>query len=61
MLPDAHLVKKGMGLKEFVAEKIHSDLAKNFIYGINARTKMRLGEDYELQNGDIVRIVSAAK
>jgi ribosome-binding ATPase YchF (GTP1/OBG family) len=61
ILPDAHLVKKGTGLKEFVAEKIHTDLAKNFLYGINARTKMRLGESYELENNDIVKIISAAK
>jgi len=61
VLPDAHLVKKGMPVREFVAEKIHSDLAKNFIYAINAKTKMRLGEDYPLQNCDVIKIVSASK
>ena len=61
VLPDAHLVSKGTKLKEFIEQKIHSDLAKNFIYGINGRTKMRLGESYELQNNDIVKVVSAAK
>ena len=61
VLPDAHLVSKGIKLKEFIEQKIHSDLAKNFIYGINGRTKMRLGESYELQNNDIVKVVSAAK
>lgn len=61
VLPDAHLVVKGTKLKEFVDGKIHSDLAKNFIYGINGRSKMRLGESYELQHNDVIRIVSAVK
>ncbi len=61
VFPDAYIVQNAMKLKEFVNEKIHSDLAKNFIYGINGRTKMRLGESYELRNRDIIKIVSAAK
>ncbi len=61
VLPDAHLIKKGTKLKDFVAQKIHSDLAEHFIYGVDARTKLRLGENYELNDKDIIRIVSAAK
>ncbi|MHA1718293.1 MAG: redox-regulated ATPase YchF [Promethearchaeota archaeon] len=61
VLPDAHLVEKGTKLKEFVNEKIHSDLAKNFIYGINGKTKLRLGESYVLENNDVIKIVSAIK
>ncbi|WP_371801957.1 redox-regulated ATPase YchF [Candidatus Lokiarchaeum ossiferum] len=61
VFPDAYIVQNGTKLKEFVNDKIHSDLAKNFIYGINGRTKMRLGENYELQNNDVIKIVSAAK
>ena len=59
VLPDVFLVKKGTLLIDFVREKIHSDLAKHFIYGIDARTKKRLGENYELKNNDIIKIVSA--
>jgi hypothetical protein len=59
VLPDVFLIKKGTLLKEFVKDKIHSDLAKHFIYGIDARTKRRLGENYELEHNDIIRIVSA--
>ena len=59
VLPDAFLVKKGTLLRDFVRDKIHSDLAKHFIHGIDARTKKRLGENYELQNNDIIKIVSA--
>ncbi len=59
VLPDVFLVKQGTLLREFVGEKIHTDLAKHFIHGIDARTKKRLGENYELQNNDIIKIVSA--
>ena len=50
-----------MNLIEFVKDKIHSDLAKNFIYAVDARTKMRLGESHKLKDKDIIKIVSAAK
>jgi (p)ppGpp synthase/HD superfamily hydrolase len=44
-----------------LAYKIHTDLGKTFIYAVNARTHMRIKEDYELKNGDIIKIVAAAK
>jgi len=58
VLPDAFLVEKGTLLRDFVRDKIHSDLAKNFIFGIDARTKKRLGENYELKHNDIIKIVT---
>ena len=60
ILPDAFLVEKGTKIKDFVRNKIHSDLAKNFIYAINARTNMRISDDYILKNNDVIKIVSAA-
>ncbi len=60
VLPDAFLVPKGSTAKS-LAEIIHQDLAKNFIHAIDARSKRRLAEDHQLQDGDIIRIVSAAK
>ncbi len=59
VLPDVFLVNKGTFLIDFVREKIHSDLAKHFIFGIDGRTKKRLGENYILKHNDIVKIVSA--
>jgi len=59
VLPDAFLVKKGTLLKNFVRDKIHTDLADHFIFGIDARTKKRLGENYELRHNDVIKIVSA--
>jgi ribosome-binding ATPase YchF (GTP1/OBG family) len=61
ILPDIYLVPNNMNIKTFVNEKVHSDLAKNFIYAIDARTKKRLGENYQLKNRDIIKIYSAAK
>jgi len=58
VLPDVFLVKRGSRLIE-VAGRIHTDLAKTFVHGINARDKRRLGEDYEVQADDVVKIVSA--
>ncbi|MBN1786050.1 MAG: redox-regulated ATPase YchF [Candidatus Methanofastidiosa archaeon] len=60
VLPDAYLLRKGSRPRE-LAEKIHTDIAKNYIYAVNARTCRRISDDYELQDGDIIRIVSAAR
>jgi ribosome-binding ATPase YchF (GTP1/OBG family) len=61
VLPDAIIVPEDMELIDFVRDKIHSDLAKNFIYAIDAKTKLRLSEHHKLKNNDIIKIVSAAK
>jgi ribosome-binding ATPase YchF (GTP1/OBG family) len=59
VLPDAILVQKGSTLKD-LALRIHSDLGEHILYGVNARSGMRLGESYVLNHGDIVSIVSAS-
>lgn len=59
VLPDAFLVKKGTFLRDFIREKIHSELAENFMFGIDAKTKKRLGENYELKDRDIIKIVTS--
>jgi hypothetical protein len=47
-----------MTAKEFAYE-IHTELGESFIHAIDARTKRRVGEDYELRDGDIIKIVAA--
>lgn len=59
ILPDAFLVKKGTTAREF-AYKIHTDIGRTFIYGMDAKRKMRIAEDYELKNNDVIKIVSGA-
>ncbi|MFX1267105.1 MAG: YchF-related putative GTPase [Promethearchaeota archaeon] len=59
ILPDVFLVEKGTTLKDFVQQKIHTDLAEHFMFGIDALTKKRLGENYELKHNDVIKIVSS--
>ncbi|MFX1531448.1 MAG: YchF-related putative GTPase [Promethearchaeota archaeon] len=61
VLPDAFLVKKGTRLRDFVRDKIHSEIAENFMFGIDAKTKKRLGENYELQDKNVIKIVTSSK
>ena len=58
VLPDAFLVKKGTTVRE-LAYKIHTEIGEHFIYAIDAKRKVRIGEDYELKHNDVVKIVSA--
>ena len=57
VLPDAILIKKGSTPKD-LASLIHTELAKGFLYAINVKKKIRVGEDYQLQNNDVIKIVS---
>jgi hypothetical protein len=57
VLPDAFLVPKGVTAREFAYE-IHTELGETFIHAIDAKTKRRVGEDHELQDGDIINIVA---
>ncbi len=58
ILPDAYLVPYGTTAKEF-AGLIHSDLATGFLYATEARSKMRVADDYVLKNNDVISIASA--
>jgi len=57
ILPDAFLMKKGSTPKD-LAFMVHTDIGKSFLFAVDARTRMRLGEKHELKNGDVVKIVS---
>lgn len=57
ILPDAFFLKRGSTPRD-LAFIIHTDIGKGFLYAIDARTKMRLGEKHGLKNGDIVKIVA---
>lgn len=60
VLPDVYLMPKGSSVRD-LAYKVHTELGKSFLYAIDARTKMRLGEKHPLKAGDVISIVSAAK
>ncbi len=57
ILPDALLIKDGSTPRDLAGE-IHSDLAKGFLFAIDARKKMRVSEDYKLKMNDVMKIVS---
>jgi ribosome-binding ATPase YchF (GTP1/OBG family) len=57
VLPDAFLVPKGTTARG-LAYKVHTDLGENFIRAINVRTHRTVGHDYELQDNDVLTIVS---
>ena len=60
VLPHVYLLPKGSTPRD-LAYKVHTDLGKTFLYAVNAKTKRRVGEDYELQFNDIIKIVATAK
>ncbi len=60
VLPDAFLMKKGSTPHD-LAYQVHTDIGKGFLYAIDAKTKMRIKESHILKDGDIIKIVSAAK
>jgi hypothetical protein len=60
VLPDAFLMKRGSTPHD-LAFQVHTDIGKDFLYAVDARTKMRIKENHELKNGDIIKIVSAAR
>lgn len=57
ILPDAYLMKRGSTARD-LAFRVHSDIGESFLFAVDAKTKMRLGEKYELKDGDVIKIVS---
>ncbi len=57
VLPDAYLLPRGSTARD-LAYKVHTDLGEKFIRAVNAKTKRTVGADYELLDGDVIRIVA---
>jgi len=58
ILPDARLLLAGSNAKD-LAGTIHADLAKGFLFAVDAKTKLRISADHVLQDGDVIKIVSS--
>ncbi len=58
VLPDTLLVQEGTTARG-LAYKIHTDLGDGFLYAIDAKTGQKIGEDYQLKERDVIKIVSA--
>lgn len=59
VLPDVYMLPAGSTVLD-LAKTIHSDLAKGLLYAVDARTGLRLPEDYNIKDRDVLSIVSAA-
>jgi len=57
ILPNSLLLPIGSTARD-LAEHIHADLAKGFMFAIDVRSKQRIGADYILKDNDIIKIIS---
>ncbi|MEM3830300.1 MAG: redox-regulated ATPase YchF [Conexivisphaerales archaeon] len=60
VLPDVYILPSGSTPRD-LAYAVHTDLGKTFLYAIDAKRKIRIGENYELKWGDVISIVAAAR
>ncbi|MBD3249910.1 redox-regulated ATPase YchF [Candidatus Woesearchaeota archaeon] len=58
VLPDCFLLPPDSTALDF-AYDIHSDIGDNFIKAIDVKTKMAVGKEYKLKNGDVIEIVTS--
>ncbi|EMA45457.1 redox-regulated ATPase YchF [Halococcus saccharolyticus] len=59
-LPDAFLVPRGSTPRD-LAFAVHSDIGEGYLHAVDARSNREIGDDHELAEGDVVKIVSTAK
>ena len=59
VLPDAHLLSRGSTPRDLAFE-IHSDIGEGYLHAVDAKSERRISDEYELSEGDVVKIVSTA-
>ncbi|MEF8878349.1 MAG: redox-regulated ATPase YchF [Haloarculaceae archaeon] len=59
VLPDAFLLPRGSTPKD-LAYAVHSDIGDGYLHAVDARENRRIGEDHELEEGDVIKVVSTA-
>ena len=59
VLPDAFLLPEGSTPKDLAAA-VHTDIAEGYLHAVNGKTKRRISDSYELEDGDVIKIVSTA-
>lgn len=60
VLPDVYLMPSGATVRD-LARAIHSELEKGLLYAVDARLGIRLPNDYQLKDRDVLTIVSATR
>ncbi len=57
VLPDALIMPQGSTALD-LAFAVHTEIGKKFIAAVDARTKRRLGKEYQLKHLDVVKIIA---
>ncbi len=60
VLPDAFLLPQGSTPKD-LAYAVHSDIGDGYLHAVDAKDGRKIADDTELEEGDVVKIVSSAK
>jgi ribosome-binding ATPase YchF (GTP1/OBG family) len=60
VLPDAFLLPSDSTPLD-LAYAVHSDIGDGYLHAVDARSNRRIGDDHELEEGDVIKIVSTAK
>jgi ribosome-binding ATPase YchF (GTP1/OBG family) len=60
VLPDAFLLPRGSTPTD-LAYAVHSDIGDGYLHAVNGKTNREVSENYELEAGDVIKIVSTAK
>jgi hypothetical protein len=60
VLPDAFLLPRGSTPRD-LAYAVHSDIGEGYLHAVDARSARRIADDYELTEGDVIKIVSTAR
>jgi len=59
VLPDAFLLREGASPRE-LAYTVHEDIGEGYLHALDARADRQISEDHELEEGDVIKIVSTA-
>ncbi len=59
VLPDAHLLPRGSTPRD-LAYAIHSDIGEGYLHAVDARSGRDVSDAYELEEGDVIKVVSTA-
>ncbi|MFC4358860.1 redox-regulated ATPase YchF [Halobium salinum] len=60
VLPDAFLLPRGSTPRD-LAYAVHSDIGDGYLHAVDARENRRISDEQELEEGDVIKIVSTAK
>ncbi|WP_247728906.1 redox-regulated ATPase YchF [Halovivax limisalsi] len=59
VLPDAFLLPDGSTPVD-LAYAVHSDIGDGYLHAVDARSSREISDEYELEEGDVIKIVSTA-